>query len=371
MSRLDSLTREYLTALAKTATGHDTFAVNSWAYEPVQGGFGGAIGGTAIYRFTLESAAAPPCSLILKILYQRPNEGEQSPYYWKREYEVYRAGILLDLPDDCFVTPRIFGTEDFGEYCWIWMEDVYDLKQAWNLADYHEIARRMGRFNGAWLAGRALPQHNWLARNWHSAIVPALADTFDQLDRLLEYPLARDTLPMESREEIETIWRERDAYRDALTQLPQTFCHNDAFRRNVLHRTDDIVLLDWALAGCGAIGEDLVSLVAVSLYYDGFSPDHGARTDAAVFTGYIKGLREAGWDGEERLARIGYTCGMAMRGLAGVKQDINQLLDQSKHSELTQIHRGKPVVDIAKMFAAVRQFRLLKMAREARDLLSL
>ena len=70
------------------------------------------------------------------------------------------------------------------------------------------------------------------------------------------------------------------------------------------------------------------------------------------------------------LARIGYTCAMALRGLAGVKQDLQLLSDQAGHKQLLQTHQMRSVDAIADLYADVRRFRLLKMAREARDLLS-
>lgn len=368
--RLKSLSVAYLTDLLQVASGRSASQLTSWSYEPVHGGYGGAIGGTALYRFMLETGSSPPCSLILKILYERKEEDEDAPYYWKREYEVYRSGMLAEAPSDAFATPRIYDCHDYGDTCWIWMEDISDCKTDWTLADFHAIGARLGRFNGAWLGGGPLPEKRWLSRNWHAAIVPALADTFDELEDLMSQPLARLTLPIEAQNEIATIWRDRDLFRQALYRLPQTFCHIDAFRRNLLHRGEDVVLIDWAVAGRGALGVDLVALVAVSLYYDRYTPQFAQQLDEAVFSGYVNGLAEVGWRGEAALARLGYTCGMVLRGLAGVKQDINFLLDESEHDRLLRTHNSRSLDDIARFFAEIRHFRLLKMAREARGLLA-
>ena len=369
-NRLESLSIPYLTRLARIATHDPKIEVTSWECQPVHGGFGSAVGGTALNRITVKTSSGRPCSLIQKILYERAGKVVQSPYYWKREYEVYRSGMLDNLPADSFSAPRIYGTEDFGDTCWIWMEDSEDIKDEWSLADFHNIALRLGRFNGAWLTQNPLPDYDWLGHNWHSAIVPPLADSFDELDRALEHPLVRVALPIDAKAEIESIWNDRQLFQDALARLPQTLCHIDAFRRNVLHRENDVVLLDWALASISGIGEELVCLVAVSLYYDKFSADFADRLDKTVFAGYIEGLRQAGWQGDSKLARIGFTCGMALRGLAGVKQDINVLMDAAKHQNLKQVHQSQSLEDIAGLFADVRRFRLLKMAREARELLS-
>lgn len=364
------LSKSYLSGLASKTTGDDRFEVHEWRFEPIQGGFGSAVGGTTLYRLHVSSPDDRRCSLVLKLLYPRPDETEDSPYYWKREFELYRSGILADLPGDSIVPPRLYAVDDRADACWIWLEHIEDSKNAWTLDDFADVAERLGRFNGAWLARAPLPAAPWLSRSWHAALIPALSCTFSQLDQLLEHPLARVTLPLDAKAEIESIWRDRSLFAAALSRLPQTFCHYDAFRRNILFREDDAVLLDWALAGIGAIGEDLVSLVAVSLYYEGYTPGYAEQLDDLVFASYIKGLRQAGWSGEERLARIGYTCGMTLRGLAGVKQDIDLLTNDAAADGLRQLHQENSLERIARFFADVRRFRLLSMAREARSLLA-
>ena len=318
----------------------------------------------------VSSADDRHCSLVLKLLYRRPQETEAAPYYWKREYEIYRSGMLAQMARVSFVAPRIYALEERDDACWIWMEDIADSKGAWTLADFEDVAERLGRFNGQWLAQASAPATAWLSQSWHASLLPGLSDCFDSLDQALAHPLARLTLPLDARAEIESIWRDRGQFAAALSRLPRTFCHYDAFRRNILFCQGDAVLIDWALAGIGAIGEDLVSLVAVSLHYEGFTPEYASELDELAFRCYMRGLRQSGWRGEERLARIGYTCGMTLRGLAGVKQDIGQLADDAAADEVRQTHHEKDLEQIARFFADVRRFRLLKMAREARSLLT-
>lgn len=368
--QLASLSLSRISKLARAAADDELLEANSWEAEPLGGGFGSAVGGTALYRIKIKTTTSKSRSLILKVLYARHDEQPNSPYYWKREYEVYRSGLLDDLPADTFTAPQIYGMQDWGDSCWIWMEDVEDSKGGWTTAEFRDIAARLGRFNGAWLTGRAMPSHAWLSRNWHSAIVPGLADCFDNLDQQLAAPLGQLALPLMAKDEIMAIWRDRHIFQDALAQLPRTFCHTDAFRRNILMREDDVVLLDWALASTGAIGEELVCLVAVSLYYEGYSAEYAEQLDRTVFAAYVDGLRQAGWAGDPKLARLGYTCGMVLRGLAGVKQDLQQLRDQASHEQLLITHQLTDVGALAQLYADVRRFRLLKMAREARDLLA-
>jgi hypothetical protein len=367
--KLACLTASRVTDLARIVAGDAKLEIASWDIEPVQGGFGSAVGGTSLYRLMIHTTSRNTCSLVLKVLHERKAEDARSPYYWKREFEVYRSGMLAALPANSFTTPRIFELQDCGAACWIWMEDLTDRKGKWTLADYRGIAMRLGRFNGAWLTSKPLPDFDWLTTNWHNAIVPALDHTFQDLDQLLANPAARSALPLEAKAEIAQIWHGRSLFQEALAALPRTLCHMDAFRRNILHDKDEVVLLDWALASIGGLGEELVCLVAVSLYYEGFSIEYADRLDKEVFAGYVMGLRQAGWTGDAMQARIGYTCGMVLRGLAGVKQDLELLADRDKHELLFQTHRTTNLLRIARLFADVRRFRLLKMAREARELL--
>ncbi len=364
------ISRSQLTELLRLASGDRRLTASAWTVEAVGGGFGSAVGGTSLHRVRAQTSDGCSRSFILKGLHARPGESESSPYYWKREYEVYRSGIAADLVVDTFMAPRVYATRDLGDSAWLWLEDIDESAPGWRLETFAEVARRLGRFNGAWLDGEHPPAHKWLSRDWHCAITPALAPAFDDLERSLEHPLARTTLPLAAKAEIMQIWRDRHLFRDALLRLPATFCHYDAFRRNILRRDGDFILIDWALAGAGRLGEDLVCLVAVSLYYDGFSADFADELDAAVFAAYIQGLREAGWRGDPRLARLGFVCGMILRGLAGVKQDIELLLDPAAHAQLFATHPGLGLEEIAELYADVRRFRLLKMAREAQALLA-
>lgn len=367
--RLESIPKAKLTKIARAAFGDPSIQLLSWSREPVLGGYGGAKGGTAVHRFSGTTACDRAWSVILKVLYRRLGENQRSPYYWKREYEVYRSGLLDDLPPDSFATPQIYALEDFDELCWIWMEDIADLKPGWTLDDYHAIARRLGRLNGAYLTSQMLPDYEWLSHAWHCAIVPGLAESFRNLERCLGIPLASKALPLQAKAQIRAIWRERANYIKALSALPKTLCHIDAFRRNILHRRGDVLLIDWALAGQAALGEDLVSLVAVSAYHEGLSYAECLQLDSAVFAGYLDGLRDAGWSGEGKLARLGYTCAMVLRGLAGVKQDIDLLIDAGCHQDLLAHFQRDKIDEVADFFAEARRFRLLAMAAEARKLL--
>ncbi|MCK5921603.1 MAG: phosphotransferase, partial [Methylococcales bacterium] len=205
--------------------------------------------------------------------------------------------------------------------------------------------------------------------SWHCRIVPPLAETFERLDEFLKRPLIQRTLPLSEKETILAIWQDAEQFCNALTSLPQTLCHLDAFHGNLFHTTENTILIDWALAGRGAIGEELTAMVSLQLFYPGFPMAQANALDKVIFEGYVDGLRDAGWQGDSRLARLGYTCAMVLRGLAGVEQDIKRLLDENNFSELQRAYGDEKIEEVADRYAAVRRFRLIQMAEEARQLL--
>lgn len=364
-----TITRDMLIPLVRKAVSNPTAEIESWQIEKVSRGWGGAQGGTAVYRLSGMTRGDFPWSLILKILYERPGETEEAPYYWKREYEVYRSGLIEKLPDSGLFPPDLYHTEALPGSCWIWLEDIREYKHTWTLDDYGEVSRRIGRFNGEYLAGRSMPDAPWLNFNWHSRIIPPLTKTFTKLSEYLTNTLIQRALPARELETITSIWETVSRYQEVLVHLPQTLCHLDAFRRNIFIREDDIKLIDWAVVGRGAVGEDLTAMVAVSLYFGEVPISKADDLDTAVFDGYLAGLQETGWQGNPRVVRLGYTCAMTLRGLAGVKQDIDLLMDKNSLPNLVQLIGLEEIGAIADHFAAVRRFRLVRMAEEARGLM--
>ena len=328
------------------------------------------MGGTALYKFTGATEDGEPWSAVLKILYARPDEPISSPYYWKREYELYRSNLLENLPLKNFAPPTIYRLEEFPEGCWIWMEFVKkNDHHQWTLNDYEKVGHCLGLFNGAFLTGNSMPQEPWLSHFWHCAIIPPLADVFDNLEKHLEHPLNQTALPLEEKETILDLWQMRDRFREVLFKLPQTLCHYDAFNLNIFKSADRMMLIDWALVGRGVVGEELVCLIAVSLFYGENQSISYDQLDQAVFNAYILGLQDAGWQGDPNLARLGYLCGMVLRGLAGVKQDLLSLEDENSHAALKRNLKIDTLEEIATFFANIRRFRLIKMGKEALELL--
>lgn len=105
---------------------------------------------------------------------------------------------------------------------------------------------------------------------------------------------------------------------DALARVPQTLCHQDAFRRNLFARKtpegqDQTVAVDWASVGIGPVGQELVLFVATALDFFDVDLSQAHELDELASAGYSDGLRHAGWRGDMACVRFGYTAARGLR----------------------------------------------------------
>ena len=339
-NRLQTVDRAILTPLVSRALQLEVLDIIEWDYQPVPGGFSherGEIYG--IYRFqgtAQTGSGTTPWSLILKATGSAATGGrEPSAFdYWKREVLVYQSGLLDDLPGD-LAAPRCIEIGAYpGEEYWLWLEDVPDLEvEEWPFEHYGQVARHLGHLNGAYGAPNAMPDLPWLSSGDLRQRLAMAESGIPQLHRLSRHPFFKELLPGNHAERILNLWQARDRLLHLRRQLPVTFCHHDAFRRNLLTQRDSsgrakTVLIDWTRAGTGVIGEELVSLFAASLRFIAVDCDRIPELEASIFAGYVDGLRESGWRGDPKLARFGFAATAALR--CGVADPAIKLPDVAR-----------------------------------------
>jgi hypothetical protein len=257
-------------------------------------------------------------SIVLKIL-NNPKDWGQDPRhwgYWKRELLAFDSGLLGALPTG-LTAPRCYGSIENEDSGWIWMEHIVESTgRRWSMDHFHQAARQAGRFAGAFLGGAPLPNAAWLSTpffrsvyadgDWWATHMDPAAPT-----NAWQSPLVQRAFGDTLRSGVLRIWADKHRLCKTLDRLPQVLCHNDFHRRNLLLRIgingqEELVALDWAFCGPGALGMDLGALVATSAYFFEVEPAEAGELEATALDGYLGGLRDAGWSGDARIVRLGY-----------------------------------------------------------------
>jgi hypothetical protein len=379
-TRLAAVDSRALALLVAQALDRPEVELLNWGYEALGGGFGHLAGVSGVYRFSGRARAGAevlPWALVLKA-FARVSGVNSSPdpaawYYWKREALFYQSGLAADLPIG-LAAPRCYSVIEHSEdEIWVWLEAVREeTNRVWPLSHYGIVARHLGQFNGAYLAGRPMPTQPWLTHGrWHDWEAFA-APFFSDLRTWCQHPAAQRTLPEPNIQRMAALWSKRDELMQALAQLPRCFCHNDAFRRNLFSRYSadgdwQTVAIDWSFTGSSSVGEEIARLVMGNLVSLEVPVEYAASLDATVFAGYLAGLQAAGWQGDRSIARLGYTLGIALIGM-----EFLCIALQGMHSntppEIVERIFGHPLDQVEEQHAGMFDFALDR-ADEAQALL--
>jgi hypothetical protein len=370
-----------LTGLVRQALGSSTAEIRHWEHHLVSY-INTEESNLGLHRFTgtaQDQGEVRPWSIVLKAVHAPVNDTNPTCWnYHRREIFAYQGGLLADLPDG-LVAPRCFGISEHPQgVCWLWLEDVSDpTSRSWSLAEYGLAARHLGRFNGAYAAGHPLPVLPWLSQHWlrgwlseYQASCRVVLDLVRD-ERFWEHPLLRSAFPRPVTDDVLRLWAGHDALLTALDQLPRTFCHLDAYRPNLFVRrgaqgAEETVAIDWVFAGIGGIGEEMANLLAASLIWFEYDAAEARSLDEALFAGYLDGLREAGWQGDPRLVRLGYTAACALRwGVVGLWW-MRSLSDAGKQADL-ETQWSRPMPELVAQWAKTTYY-VLGLAEEAHQL---
>ena len=179
---IQSSDRAAIAGVVRAALGATAELVD-WRMKAINPGMGSATG--AMYRVTgsaLVDRQAVPWSSILKVMsltasnFNPASREVDHPLYWEREALAYQSGLLEDLPG-WLTAPRCLAvTRRPGDALWLWLDEARDrYGPRWPLDQYASAARCLGRFNGAYLAGRRLPAYPWLcgAQIWLPDVLAA------------------------------------------------------------------------------------------------------------------------------------------------------------------------------------------------------
>ena len=365
-----------LAPLVRRALGSDAHLDGTWCTSPLRGGFGGQ----GLYRVDGQARVddgTVPWSVVLKIT--PPPRPHDDPAAWgapQREVCAYGSRFLAGLTGP-LVAPRCLGlTEGPDGTTWLWLEAITDEHPGpWDLNRYVLAARHFGHFNGTCLVADSLPDETWFSHGWLRQYVAAEGAAAAQLTVADDaHALLRQCFPPAVVAWVRGLWAEREVFLTALDRLPQTVCHHDAFRRNLFARrgadgTEQTVAVDWAFTGIGAVGAELAPLVIGSLLL--FEVVDAPPRDLAetAMTGYLVGLREVGWGGDEGLVRLGFLATAALLYTVCIAGFMVALLGDPSRYPAFERSLGRPMAEAVAGWVELRPFQV-ELVEEARRLLS-
>ena len=366
--------REFIQPLQKMFASRD-IEVLEWSQQPLK--FFGTTG-VAVARYRGRArvdGVEQPWSLgRKKLLAPTPAPSDpsaaallSSSYYWIREKLIYESGLLDDLPVGLAAARGWHIAEDPDGYA-LWAEDVRDeLEEAWPLAFYATAAYHLGCLHGIYLAARPLPTYPWFARDIARQREKHVISR-EQLDALRQDAIMQRGWPEDVAAGIFHIWQEREHFFQARKHLPQVFQHGDFVRRNLFARMGkngdpETVAIDWQFVGIGILGEDLTCLVCSAVLWFFVSNTQLRELEELAFAGYLRGLREMGWEGDEQWVRLGYAIEAATR------YSMLPILEAPNFRQITRQAMPQTLEEIADNCAALRRY-LMDQAGEARKLMA-
>ena len=300
--------------VARTALGDPQADVRSWDRTPLSWL---AIAPTTaeLARYSGTTRDGRRWSAIRKVL-RRP----ESPWVtdWRREVDVYASGFLGSLPSG-ITAPRVYAIDDAEDQASLWLEDVVESVPVWPLTRYAVAARDLGRFNGAYLAGRPTPDAPPLQTQWLATWVARASDHFLEVmddPAITGHEFVRRALPLAWHDRLRMLHEQRTRLLAALDQLPPTVSHLDAWRANLIARDKDgateTVAIDWSLLGLAPAGEEIAVFVTGPRVWLSLDPADADAIGELSFRSYLDGLRDSGWAGGETDVRFAYAASAAL-----------------------------------------------------------
>jgi len=193
------------------------------------------------------------------------------------------------------------------------------------------------------------------------------------LPQLRSHTLFQDLLAGDSVERILQLWTKRARWLALLDRLPRTFCHHDAFRRNLIARRgrdgqEQTVAIDWDMAGIGAVGAEINPLFAATLRFVSVDTTRLAELDGIIFAGYLDGLRDAGWQGDPRLVRFGFAATAVLHHVSHLAIALPRVAERAAIAAQRGEEPPRPLGPGAAQMVAVQRY-LLDLGDEASRLL--
>jgi hypothetical protein len=323
LEQLEALPPAVLTEVVRTDQHDPGLELLDWTVRPLKPENVGLSSGS-LYRFSGHSRGAGslrPWAVVLKCIHHPA--GESPPQhdwaYLQREILAFQSGMLASLPPG-LRAPRFYGVIEQAQAAWVWLEYIDDAQpRQWPLAVFQQAARQLGRFGAAYLraAPTPIPEYPWLCRqpvvrsiwaahSWWTGFMHPSAPGCAWAS-----PSTQRAFDERTQARVLRLLAEKERFFAVNDRLPQVLCHNDAHRRNFMWSRsaqggeNELVAIDWAMTGPGALGNDLGKLLENSMLLFDYDPFDAKTLTAAGYQAYLEGIAAAGAQVDPRLVRLG------------------------------------------------------------------
>ena len=266
-----------------------------------------------------------PWKVVVKCI-NNPTASKQDPRgwaYWQREILAFQSGFLAQLPAGVRA-PRFYHVTDNENGAWLWMEHIQEVTgKQWSLDHFQRVARQLGIFQGKYLHDVPLIDQPWLSKfffrdvwspeNFWSGFMNPTSE-----ENAWQSPITESSFNAQHKSRVLQLLADKERFFDANDRLPQVLCHYDASRRNFMWsrslQTGEVELIgvDWAFSGIGALGNDLGELIGTSIFFFEYSPADAETLEAAVLEGYLAGLVDSEVTIDPRLVKLGYLISLSV-----------------------------------------------------------
>lgn len=311
-----------------------------------------------------------PWTIVLKVIQSEHEDKNhlQHHNYWKREALVNESGILTRLPN-VIQTPECYKVEKKSKSeIWFWMEEINeDNHNNWSQKEFIFIAKQLGLFHGTYATGeQPLPDEDWICRQWLKSWIAGCKKYAS--DPCLNYLKIQGEL-----QEIYQIWKtfsnlnqNLQIHFEAMSRIPKALSHQDLSKQNMYisnkkEGQKDLILIDWQFLSISGIGEDLGKLFGLALSQGDIPIEQGWYYESLIFKSYRDGLTNAGWQGEESLARYGFCISVALRSSWEVPKLIQHIANSNIDSSTSMNKETQKLLQIVRI--------QMKLGEEAQQIL--
>jgi hypothetical protein len=382
LDQLKAIDEAVLTDIVRKDQGCSDLVLVDWKVEPLNHEkFISTTGG--LFRFSglaHKKQEEISWAVILKCI-NNPAPRKQEPRgwsYWQREAMALKSGFLDQLPPG-IRTPRFFGAIERDDGIWLWIEYIQEATgEKWSLEYFRRTAKQLGKFQRAYLVGTSLIDYPWLSRSffrdiWSEGGVWSNIMNPENERSAWESPIVQQQFDSRAKSRILKLIAEKDHFFEVNDRLPQVLCHNDAHRRNFMWSKsqetgkEELIGVDWAFVGQGAVGNDLGVLVGNSMYFFDHDPFEAEALEDAIFQGYLAGITTHKNDLDIRLIRLGYLISLSFWMGAMLPGWVTILMSPDARADV-EVMCGRPKEEVLAGWMKLSEFCLAR-TDEARSLM--